>query len=143
MATLSADGRPLSEEVVGQWLARALAHWDRHGYGPWLLRTRDDAQFVGRAGLKSIQMNGEDAVELGYALAPEFWGRGLATEISRAILKVAFEQLHLPSVICFTLTTNHASRKVMKKCGFRFEREGMHADLPHVFYRLFAADFSP
>lgn len=43
--------------------------------------------------------------------------------------------------ICYTLTTNRASQRVMEKLGFRFEKEMIHAGLPHVFYRMTAADF--
>jgi [ribosomal protein S5]-alanine N-acetyltransferase len=142
MATLSPDGKPLPAEEAARWLQLSLEHWDRHGYGFWAIRTRADNQFVGRAGLKSADASGKPEVELAYALLPEFWGRGLATEISTAILKRAFEDLGLSEVICFTLTTNTASQRVMKKLGFQFEREGTHADLPHVFYRLRADEFA-
>ena len=142
MATLSADGKPLPAEEAARWLGLALEHWDRRSYGFWAIRRKADKAFVGRAGLKSVRVNGKDEVELAYALLPEFWGQGLATEISRAILGLAFDEVRLTDVICFTLTTNVASARVMQKLGFRFEREGPHADLPHVFYRLTAADFA-
>jgi ribosomal-protein-alanine N-acetyltransferase len=140
MATLSPDGKPLPPGEAARWLQLSLEHWDRHGFGFWAIRTRAENQFVGRAGLKSADVEGKHEVELAYALLPEFWGRGLATEISEAILKLAFEDLGLTEVICFTLTTNAASRRVMEKLGFQFEREGVHANLPHVFYRLKSAD---
>jgi [ribosomal protein S5]-alanine N-acetyltransferase len=140
MATLSPDGKPLPAGEAARWLQFNLEHWERHGFGYWAIRTRAENQFVGRAGLKSADVEGKHEVELAYALLPEFWGRGLATEISEAILKLAFEDLGLAEVICFTLTTNAASRRVMEKLGFRFEREGVHANLSHVFYRLKSVD---
>jgi [ribosomal protein S5]-alanine N-acetyltransferase len=79
---------------------------------------------------------------LAYALAPEFWGQGLASEIARGIRGLAVTEIGLSEVVCFTLLTNRDSQRVMQKVGFRFERDGMHADLPHVFYRLRAADFA-
>ena len=41
-------------------------------------------------------------------------------------------------VVCFTLTTNRASQRVMEKAGFEYARDIVHAGLPHVFYRLTA-----
>ena len=72
---------------------------------------------------------------------PDFWGRGLATEIARALLTIGFEQLALAQLVAFTLATNQASRRVMEKVGFAFERELVHGarGLPHVLYRIDAA----
>jgi ribosomal-protein-alanine N-acetyltransferase len=142
MATLSADGKPLTAEEAARWLRLSLEHWDRHGYGFWAFRTIGDGQFVGRAGLKKTHLNGKDEVELAYALVPEFWSQGMATEIARATLKLAFEKIALSDVICYTLTRNLASQRVMQKVGFCFEREGIHAELPHVFYRVKATEFA-
>jgi [ribosomal protein S5]-alanine N-acetyltransferase len=49
---------------------------------------------------------------------------------------VAFDVLRLPAVVTYTLPYNAASRRVMEKLGFEYEREVVHADLPHVLYRL-------
>jgi ribosomal-protein-alanine N-acetyltransferase len=141
MKTLSPDGKPLSAEEAARWLQLSLEHWDRHRYGFWAIRTKAESRFVGRAGLKSVDFQGRNEVELAYAMLPEFWGLGLATEIAEAILHVAFEHLELTEVICYTLATNLASQRVMQKVGFQFEREGVHANLPHVFYRLRATEF--
>jgi ribosomal-protein-alanine N-acetyltransferase len=142
MATLSPDGKPLPAEQAAEWLQRSLDHWDRHGYGYWAIRSAAGNQFAGRAGLKRAEVDGKPEVELAYALLPEFWGQGLATEISQAILNIAFAELGLAEVVCFTLTTNIASQRVMKKLGFQFERVGVHVNLPHVFYRLTTVGFA-
>ncbi len=143
MATLAPAGAPnggvLSDEETRRFLHRHLDHWDRHGYGLWVFRDREDGRFVGRAGLHNANVGGEDEVELAYALMAEFWSRGLATEMAEGILTVAFEQLRLTEVVCFTLTTNRASQRVMEKAGFEYERDITHAGLPHVFYRLTAS----
>jgi RimJ/RimL family protein N-acetyltransferase len=78
----------------------------------------------------------ERYVEVAYALLPEFWGRGLATELARESVRTAFEVLGLDDVVCFALPTNRASRRVMEKVGFRYERDVVYHGLPHVFYRL-------
>ena len=143
MATLAPAGAPnggvLSDEETRQFLRRDLDHWDRHGYGLWVFRDRADGHFVGRAGLHNTKAGGTDEVELAYALMAEYCGRGFATEMAQAIMAVAFERLQLTEVVCFTLTTNRASQRVMEKAGFEYERDVVHAGLPHVFYRLTAS----
>ncbi len=141
MATLSADGQPLPEEETRRALRRHLDHWQRHGYGLWAFRDPADGRFVGYCGLKHTEVDGKDEVELAYAVVADDWGRGLATEMAEAALGVGFERLGLPEVVCFTLTTNRASRRVMEKAGFTYEREIVHAGLPHVLYRLTAGEW--
>jgi RimJ/RimL family protein N-acetyltransferase len=121
---------------IDRGLARMLDHWDRHGFGVWILRDAASGAFVGRGGLQHVSLDGRDEVEVLYALVPEFQGRGLATELARESVRVAFEELGLSDLVCFTLETNLASRRVMERAGFRYERAGERAGLPHVFYRL-------
>jgi RimJ/RimL family protein N-acetyltransferase len=131
MATL---GGPRSDERTRQFLRTNLGHWDDHGFGLWVFRAA--SKFVGRGGLRHVRIGGQDEVELAFALMPEFWGCGLATEMARALLTIAFEQLALAQLVAFTITTNQASRRVMEKVGFTSERELVHAGLPHVLYRI-------
>ena len=135
MATL---GGTRSEERTRQFLRANLSHWDEHGFGLWVFRAASDRAFVGRGGLRHVDIGGQDEVEVTYALMPEFWGCGLATEMARALVKIGFEQLALGQLVTFTLTTNQASRRVMEKAGFTFDREIVHGarGLPHVLYRI-------
>lgn len=143
MATLSADGT-VPRDVDSQTekaLARNLEHWERHGFGLWLFRDKQDGRFVGRGGLRRITLDEREEVELAYALGSEFWGRGLATEIALASVAIGFERLDLDDLVCFTLTTNLASQRVMQKAGFRYERDMVHVGLRHVLYRLRAVEW--
>lgn len=130
-----------SDELTQQFLNTELEHWELHGFGLWMFRDKADGQFVGRGGLRNTDVGGNDEVELAYGLMSEYWGKGLATEMAEASLKIGFEQLDLVDVVCFTLTTNRASQRVMEKVGFKYERDIIHADLPHVFYRLTAPEW--
>ncbi len=96
----------------------------------------ENGRLVGRAGLRNTRVGGGDGVELAYALAVEYWNRRMATEVAKAILKLAFERLGLTNIVCFTLATNRASRRVMEKAGFAYERAVVHAGLPSVLYRI-------
>jgi [ribosomal protein S5]-alanine N-acetyltransferase len=121
------------------FLRENLDHWDRHGFGLWVFRDRGDGRFVGRAGLRHVAIVGRDEVELAYALRAESWGRGLATEMARALVALGCGPLGLDEVIALTLPSNLASRRVMEKAGLAFEREIVHAGLPHVLARIVAA----
>jgi ribosomal-protein-alanine N-acetyltransferase len=143
LAALHADPRVMatlggvrSREQTQEFLTQLLAHWEEHGFGLWVVRERSTRRFAGRGGLRRVSICGADEVEVAYALVPELWGRGLATEIARESIRVAFEALGLPDLVSFTLEGNLASRRVMEKAGFRYERDFLRAGAPHVLYRL-------
>lgn len=136
MATL---GGVRTVQEIRELIQAGLAHWDRFGFGFWVLRDPATGGFVGRAGLRHVEIDGVDEVELAYALHAEYWHRGLATEIAQSILLTAFESLGLTNLVAFTLPANRASRRVMEKVGFRYERDIIHADQPHVLYRMAGA----
>ena len=132
MATL---GGIRSDQETRRFLETNLEHWQHHGYGLWLFRSRADGRFVGRGGLRQAIVAGALEVELAYALMSDDWGQGLATEMSRSIVTLGFEQLGLADIVGVTLTTNLASQRVLEKTGFTYERDLIHADVPHVLYR--------
>jgi ribosomal-protein-alanine N-acetyltransferase len=135
MKTLSVDGEPLPDEQSQQSLQRQIDRWEHEGLGLWIWHDREDGHFVGRGGL---QRDPETGIELGYAVMADDWGKGYATEIGAASLRVGFEDLGLTEIVCFTLPVNIASQRVMQKLGFVYEHDFVHAGLPHVFYRLTA-----
>lgn len=130
-------GGVLSEETLSEVMVRNLQHWSEHGFGIWNFFRKADGEFVGRCGLRRVTLdNGCREVELSYTVMADLWGRGLATEMSLGVLSAGFELMDFKSIVAFTLPHNLASRRVMEKLGFEYERDGLHAGLPHVFYRL-------
>jgi ribosomal-protein-alanine N-acetyltransferase len=132
-------GAAASLEETRSWIEEKAAHWRRYGFGVWVLDDAQTGALVGRAGLRHTDVQGVDEVELLYALRPEFWGRGLATEAGAALLGIAFSVLDVPSVVAYTLPDNVRSRRVIEKLGFTYEREFPHDDHLHVLYRVTAA----
>jgi [ribosomal protein S5]-alanine N-acetyltransferase len=110
-------------------------HWERHGFGLWLLRDRATGVMVGRGGLQYTDAIGGFAVEAAWTITPKRWGQGLATELATASVAVAFDVLDLHEVIAITLLDNLASRRVMEKTGFRYDRDIEHVGLAHALYR--------
>jgi RimJ/RimL family protein N-acetyltransferase len=132
--TLWPELTPPTKAHVASSLAAKIAHWDLHGFGIWLLRDRATGAMVGRGGLQHTFIAGVDEVEAGWAIVPERWGQGLATELALACVEVAFQRLGLLRIVAFTLPGNIASRRVMEKSGFSYAREIMHEGLQHVLY---------
>jgi [ribosomal protein S5]-alanine N-acetyltransferase len=142
MATLSADGNTFTEAQTHDFLSRAAAHWTAHNFGLWTLRDRTTHDFVGYGGIKHALIEGRDEIELAYAITSNCQGKGFATEISLAALKLGFNDLHLDRIVAFTLPHNRASRRVMEHCGFTYQRDFVHAGLKHVLYVLEARKFT-
>jgi ribosomal-protein-alanine N-acetyltransferase len=134
-ATLSLTARPPSEAEVRSGLIEAIGHWELHAFGLWLLRDRSSGELVGRGGLQHTWATGRNEVEVAWAVLPELWGRGLATELARASIGAAFGVLGLPDVIAYTRPDNVASRRVMEKTGFKFERVFVTEEVEQVLYR--------
>ena len=109
--------------------------WERHGHGQWIFFLQDTEEFIGRGGIRKVTVDGKEEVELGYVLMPDFWGQGLAVEIGKKALAIAFERFNYPSVVAYTLVDNYKSQRVMQKIGFAYEKNLIHANFPHVLYR--------
>jgi RimJ/RimL family protein N-acetyltransferase len=87
--------------------------------------------------------SGRDEIELGWVIVPDRWGEGLATELARVSLEVAFGPLALEEVIAYTQPDNLASRRVMEKSGFIYEHEITYLSQPFVLYRRGHASEQP
>jgi [ribosomal protein S5]-alanine N-acetyltransferase len=127
--------RPFSEAEVAEMLAEDRRHWVDHGFGPWLLRDREDGSTIGRGGLRWTEIDGRLAVELPWALRSERWGGGLATEAAAAAVEWA-RSLRLDEVAALILPGNLRSRRVAEKAGLRLDGDALHAGIPHLVYRL-------
>jgi len=90
--------------------------------GQWAAHLRCGGEFIGWFHLRPDRI-APDEMELGYRLKRSVWGKGLATEGSRALLKKAFGEWAYPKICARTLVGNQASRRVMEKAGLAFEHD--------------------
>jgi ribosomal-protein-alanine N-acetyltransferase len=141
-ATLSVDGNIFSEDQTRAFLQRAAEHWSVHNFGLWIFHVSNTSDFVGYGGIKHAVVEGKDEIELAYAVSSARWNKGFATEMSKAALKVGFEELRLTQIVAFTLPHNKGSRSVLEHCGFSYQRDIIHAGLPHVLYQLDSASYA-
>ena len=111
-----------------------MRHWEEHGFGPWVWSGAVSGEPVGYGGLHRTDVEGAAEVEVLYAVPSARWGEGIATAIARESVRFAFDELGLERLVCFTRTDNLASRRVMEKAGFHYERDFERAGLPHALY---------
>ncbi|MFC4117315.1 GNAT family N-acetyltransferase [Nonomuraea zeae] len=127
-------GKPTPrEEIRGRVLPVLFGYYERfEGFGFWAAEEKATGRFLGwfhfRPG-KNAPRDGE--IEIGYRLRRSAWGKGYATEGSRALIRKGFTELGVERVVAETMTVNLGSRRVMEKVGLRlirtFHRDGLDA----------------
>jgi RimJ/RimL family protein N-acetyltransferase len=142
---------PLPPQLSDNLIARIERHFDEHGFGLFAAELRADQTFLGFIGLSVPPFEAPfmPAVEIGWRLAANYWGHGLATEGARAVVRYAFEDLGLPGLVSFTIPQSLRSRRLMEKLGMTHDPadDFDHPSLPpghpmrrHVLYRLSRAN---
>jgi RimJ/RimL family protein N-acetyltransferase len=140
-------GELLSREQSDEVVDRIEAHFRMRGFGLFAAELDESGEFIGFIGLAvpTFEAAFTPSVEIGWRLATEYWGAGLATEGAREILRYAFEDLELPELVSLTAIGNERSRRVMAKLGMthdaaeNFDHPKLPAGHPlrrHVLYRL-------
>lgn len=151
-AQLNAD--PVAMEFFPSTLPRAesdamidrmQAAIEQRGWGFWCLEI--DGLCAGFTGLSVPTFDAPfmPAIEIGWRMLPEYWGRGLATEAARLALAYGFDVLEASEIVAFTVPSNVRSRAVMERLGMRrdhaadFDHPRIAAGHPlrrHVLYRV-------
>ncbi len=153
LARINADPRvmeffpaPLSREESDAQIERFERHFEEHGFAMWAVERRDTPGCIGRIGLlvATFPAPFTPCVEIGWMLAAEQWGLGLATEGAGEALRHGFTALALEEIFSWTAVANARSRRVMERIGLHHDPSGdfEHPNLPeghplrrHVLYR--------
>jgi RimJ/RimL family protein N-acetyltransferase len=159
-ARLNADPRVmeflpgvLSREQSDRFMDYIEAQFLEHGFSLYAAELRQDQRFIGFIGMHvpKFQAAFTPCVEIGWRLAQDVWGQGLATEGGLAVVRHAIEVLGLKEIVSFTAIVNSKSQRVMQKIGMtRNPAEDFdHPKLPeghllqrHVLYRLSKSDWN-
>src|SRR5690348_16434672 len=98
----------LTREESDRLIARAEAHFERHGFGPFAAELRGNGELAGFVGLFVPEFDAHftPCVEIGWRLGVAYWNQGLATEAAEAVLRLAFGELGLGEVVSFTAPAN-------------------------------------
>jgi RimJ/RimL family protein N-acetyltransferase len=117
-------GIPTSrDEIEHEVLPAFLGYYERYeGYGFWAVIEKATGEFAGWFHFRPGKAAAPGEVELGYRLREPAWGRGYATEGSRALIRVGFTEFGVRRVTAEAMAVNTASRRVMEKAGLRLVR---------------------
>ena len=112
-------GAPLSFEGAQSALARRRGHWEKDGFGFFAVELKETGSLIGWAGVQVADHFPQllPAVEVGWTLGREHWGKGLATEAGGRSLRYGFEALALERIIGLYHPDNQRSENVMRKLG--------------------------
>jgi RimJ/RimL family protein N-acetyltransferase len=154
-------GGPWTVEDAHRNATARAGQWSTDGVGKWIAHDLGTGELVGRGGLSRLgaaetvtrriaaALPGtgwlRDRLEVGWTVRSALWGQGYATEIGRAGLAFAFEDLGAEEVVAFTERHNRRSRAVMERLGMRFVgefpgrglvegRPGVHDDAPFALH---------
>lgn len=142
----------LSRDQSDRMIDRCEDHFAKHGFGLFAVELLEQGSFIGYIGLAAVTFPAAftPCIEIGWRLAADHWSKGLATEGARKVVRHAFEELKLQSLVSFTAVTNVRSRRVMEKLHMSHgpADDFDHPRLPeghrlrrHVLYRLQRAGF--
>ncbi|WP_457611442.1 GNAT family N-acetyltransferase [Lutibacter sp.] len=120
--TILTDLNQAKEIIKNVW----FSDYKKYGYGRLAVVYKPENKVIGFAGLKYLPELKE--TDLGFRFLKEYWGRGIASEVSREILKYGFETLKLEKIIGIVMPKNIASFKVLEKVGFNFYKFDSYDD---------------
>lgn len=125
------------KEQVLLRLNKAIEHYKKHGFSLGSVYQKADKKFVGRAGLIHLAYDDtQPEVELGYALLPEVWNKGYATELAQSLINWGFEHLTVNQLVGITHLENLASQRVLQKCGMTFLKNTHYWDKEVKMYNI-------
>ncbi|HLJ50856.1 MAG TPA: GNAT family N-acetyltransferase [Bryobacteraceae bacterium] len=133
-------GVPWTDEQIKAFVNRESQRYVERGYCRWRLLLKPGGEFIGFCGVGSFRDYPEP--EIGWWLAPAYWGRGLATEAATVALRDALERVGLRRIVSVARPENVASTHIMEKIGLRLETPFEYDGLQLVRYAI-SRDPSP
>ncbi len=125
---------PQNRDESANWVGLVSSLWATEQIGFCAMVEKSLGKFVGWCGLWRLKETGE--IEVGYAVAKEFWGKGYATEAALKFLDYAFEKLEPEKIVAVARPKNAASRRVMEKLGMDFVKTDTFYDQSLVQYAI-------
>ena len=110
-----------------------------NGIGRWAIINKETNDFIGWTGLKFVTETTNNHInfyDLGYRLIEKYWGKGIATETTKAILNYAFEKLKLTEIYSMCDLGNVGSKNVLEKTGLKFIETFDLDGIKHNWFRI-------
>lgn len=106
---------------------KALVDYKEGPLSRWGIFNSKNDDFVGVC-MARVFAEDTDLVELGYMLRENYWGKGIGTEVCKALVRHCFENVENKAIVALTDLDNIGSQKVLLNSGFErmenFFREG-------------------
>jgi ribosomal-protein-alanine N-acetyltransferase len=135
-------GSASTREQTEAALIKHLSRWEEHGFGHWAVRfKKNPTLLLGWCGLDLLDTTSE--IEVGYGLARNYWGLGIATEAAEATLRFGLEHLKLDRIVAVAYPQNTQSRRVMEKLGMTRVKNGFYYGAEMVYYQILRREFHP
>lgn len=116
---LTWDPHP-DEDYTYRYLDYIATRYKAGDFYDWAVVYRSNKKMIGTCGFTKFDIQNNSG-EIGYVLNPDYWGMGIAPEAVSAIMKFGFVDLNLHRIEARFMQGNERSRKVMEKCGMKFE----------------------
>jgi len=114
-------GGPRDPEELRRTFREDLRRQPPDPFDLWPVIEKPSGTLVGHSGLLEKEVEGRQEVDLVYVFVPSVWGNGYATEIGRALMQYAFEEMGLKRLVCLVEPENAASGHVARRLGMRYE----------------------
>ena len=131
---------PQDRRETEKWIRLVSSRWQKDKLGFCGVVEKESGKLSGWCGV--WRLSETDEVEIGYAIAKEFWRRGFATEAAEALLRYAFAHLKPDKITAVADPENAASRRVMEKLGMKFVRIDDFYERQLVQYAITEKEFS-
>jgi RimJ/RimL family protein N-acetyltransferase/GNAT superfamily N-acetyltransferase len=129
---------PFSSEAEARTFLSNYNQYELHKMGRWAVCDKNTDAFLGWCGLKKHPKSTIDDtfVEVGYRFYKTHWGKGYATESTKAAIHYGFNVLNLKTIYAHAHIENLASLKVLKKCDLQFIHQDNYDGMPAKLYKI-------
>lgn len=135
---------PFSSEAEARTFLSNYKQYELYNMGRWAVCDKSTDEFLGWCGLKKHPESTIDPsfVEVGYRFYKTHWGKGYATESTKAAIHYGFNTLNLKTIYAHAHIENIASLKVLEKCGLRFIHQDDYDGMPAKLYKTEAPNIT-
>jgi ribosomal-protein-alanine N-acetyltransferase len=135
------DDEVIPLELTIELVRSSVESFAQHGFGQWCIFAKGSDDLAGFCGLRFFGERNE--VEILYALRPDLWGNGLATEAAAAVLWCGFNECGLESIYAGADPPNVASFRVIERLGMKFAGRRVIDGLEAIYYSIRHDEFKP
>ncbi|WP_017498799.1 GNAT family N-acetyltransferase [Flavobacterium sp. WG21] len=106
-----------SPERYAEMFTELLENYEKKNLSRWAIFDTTNNNFIGMC-VARVFIHNINQIEIGYVLSREYWGKGIATEVCKAITQYSFANTNTTEVVAVTDLHNTGSQNVLQKAGF-------------------------